>query len=572
MATAAVLCLLSVPAALAAPVYNAQDLVVDLGYGIYQGAHNETTGLNAWKGIRYAAAPIGDLRWRAPSVPAVSRAVVNATTYGTRCPQAGPFNLFGQLDSPSGDEDCLFLNVWAPAVEEGKNLPVLVWIHGGGYGGGSGDLDMSHIVTANDNSFVAVTLQYRLGAFGFLSSAEVEKNGVVNAGILDLAFALQWVQDHISRFGGDVSRVTITGESAGAGATMLLGTAKNGTLGSSLFRGIISASPYLPPQYDFDAPIPTERYESFASHAGCGNSTDTLACLRSKDTVTLQSANIDVNAANFYGTWAFLPVTEPETGFVTTLPSESLFAKRVNGEHLLVGNNANEGPLFVPPINSTDSLRTWLQGAYPYLESTDIDAILAVYPESNVTDTALYATTGLGPVTALDVSQYGAGVQQRAYNLYAEATFVCPAYWMNSAYTRNNRTSHHYQYSVPAALHGDDPNAYFGPAQPNQPDIFTTVFRQIWGGFVRAAKPATAQGISNLTWPAWADDGESRMINLNTTGGVPYQSPQMNGVNVTEFMMPGIQNDFSVVDALSWEGGRGARCDFWKTLASKMSV
>lgn len=334
----------------------------------------------------------------------------------------------------------------------------------------------------------------------------------------------------------------------------------------------MAASPYLPPQYDFDASVPTQKYESFASRAGCGNSTDTLSCLRGKDSVTLQTANTDENVASFYGNWAFLPVTEPDTGFVTTLPSDSLTAKRVNGEHVLVGNNANEGVAFVPSnITSTAALRTWLQGAYPDLDSSDFDAILAAYPASNDTNPDEFATTGLGPVTALDVSQFATGPQQRADNIYAEATFVCPSYWLTSAFTGDNRTAYHYQYSVPGALHGSDVSAYFGPATPNQPPQFTTTFRQIWGGFIEAAKPTTAQGLGDLIWPAWVDDGESRMLNLNTTGGVPFEASQSGiSVNFTEYMEPGIQNDFSVVDALTWEGGRGARCEFWRRIASRV--
>lgn len=183
---------------------------------------------------------------------------MNATAFAPVCPQALPAPFLG-APSPSGSEDCLFLNVYAPNFEDGRKLPVLVWIHGGGYGAGNGQQDMSEIINANGNSFIAVAIQYRvcrqidilrikaniqqLGAFGFLSSTEVEENGVLNAGILDMHFALQWVQDHIGRFGGDVSRVTISGESAGGGGVMLLGIAKNGTLGTSLFSGVSTPRP-----------------------------------------------------------------------------------------------------------------------------------------------------------------------------------------------------------------------------------------------------------------------------------------------------------------------------------------
>jgi carboxylesterase type B len=420
----------------------------------------------------------------------------------------------------------------------------------------------------------------------------VKSNGVVNAGLLDIAFSLEWVQDHIGRFGGDASRVVVSGESAGAGAVMLLSIAQNGTLGTSLFSSvsclfplllslaiqltmhqIVAASPYLPPQYDFDAAVPSQRFRSFSSHAGCANSTDTLACLRLKNSTTLQAANLAENVNGFYGHWAFSPVTEPETGFITTLPSTSLTAKRVNGKHALVGNNANEGAIFVPPtIENGSSLQNWLQGAYPSLTPSDFEHIFDIYPASNSSDTNKYATAGIGFPTALEVSQLATGMQQRANNIYAEATFVCPSYWLTNAFTSQNRTAYHYQYSVPAALHGNDLTAYFGPATPNQPLQFTKVFRHLWGAFIRNSAQAGERKLGNLTWPAWTEHGESRMLNLNTTGGVPYQEPQITGGSVTQFMEPGIQNDFSIVDALTWEGGRGARCEFWRKIANRVPI
>ena len=116
--------------------------------------------------IRFAAPPLGDLRWRAPTAPANSQnGTVNATTFGPQCPQAPPAPSRGVL-SPSSSEDCLFLNVYAPNVDDGSKLPVLVWIHGGGYGAGNGRQDMSAIINANNNSFVAVAIQYRVSKNG----------------------------------------------------------------------------------------------------------------------------------------------------------------------------------------------------------------------------------------------------------------------------------------------------------------------------------------------------------------------------------------------------------------------
>jgi hypothetical protein len=144
----------------------ASNLTVDLGYAIYIGAHNNVTGLNVWKGIRYAAPPTGGLRWQAPQPPLTDREPILATNYGWSCPQTNPA-LVGTLWS-ARSEDCLFLNVWVPDSIKRVNstptskLPVFVSIHGGGYGLGDAATDMSAFMNGNDNGFVVVTIQYRV--------------------------------------------------------------------------------------------------------------------------------------------------------------------------------------------------------------------------------------------------------------------------------------------------------------------------------------------------------------------------------------------------------------------------
>jgi carboxylesterase type B len=117
-----------------------------------------------------------------------------ANAYGPTCPQIGssPPSNSSSIVGNTASEDCLFLNIQAPA--NASNLPVLVWIHGGGYGAGSGRQDFSDLLTTNGNNFVVVAIQYRLGPFGFLASDELFRRGAVNAGLLDQFFALQWVQ------------------------------------------------------------------------------------------------------------------------------------------------------------------------------------------------------------------------------------------------------------------------------------------------------------------------------------------------------------------------------------------
>lgn len=251
-----------------------------------------------------------------------------------------------------------------------------------GYGAGNGRQDLSAIINTNNGSFVGVAIQYRLGAFGFMSSDEIYRKGAVNAGILDQTFALQWVQSYISQFGGDPKSVSISGESAGGGSVMLQTMAYGGTLGTSLFQNAIAASPYLPMQYGYKDWIPSQSYYSFAARVGCmpntayGSSATTIfECLIGKDTTTLQYASSNVSSSGTYGTWGFLPVTDGV--FIQDLPSQQLLEKRVNGQNLLVGNNANEGPAFTPQNITTEAdLVAWLELTFPLFSNDDIAKIL----------------------------------------------------------------------------------------------------------------------------------------------------------------------------------------------------
>lgn len=184
--------------------------------------------------------------------------------------------------------------------------------------------------------------EYRLGAFGFLSSDEIFRYGTVNAGLLDQHFALQWIQNYIHLFGGNASQVTLAGESAGGGSVMLQAMAFGGTLGTSLFENAIAASPWLPQQFGYADFVPTQSYYAFASAVGCfdglaqnNRNTSIFNCLVSKDTDTLQNASNAISGSARYGTWAFLPVTDGR--FIQEAPSQQLLAKRVNGRRMLSG-------------------------------------------------------------------------------------------------------------------------------------------------------------------------------------------------------------------------------------------
>jgi para-nitrobenzyl esterase len=189
--------------------------------------------IHTFKGIRYAAPPIGELRFMPPQKPEKSSARIDATDFGAPCMQmasgstAVPASDFGlQLktvfptptEMKRDNEDCLFLNVWTPATDKGKR-PVMVWFHGGGYAYGSGAwpvYDGDNLSRRGD--VVVVTVNHRLNVFGYLHLAELLGDDYAssgNAGMMDLVMSLEWVRDNIANFGGDPNEVTIMGESGG---------------------------------------------------------------------------------------------------------------------------------------------------------------------------------------------------------------------------------------------------------------------------------------------------------------------------------------------------------------------
>jgi para-nitrobenzyl esterase len=234
-------------------------------------------GVYQFRGIPFAAAPVGPLRWMPPQAPARWQGVRDATQFGNICLQVttlGPF-----AGPANANEDCLYLNVYSPDLHPGEDrlAPVLVWIHGGGnVDGGSNDYDGSKMATQGNT--VVVTINYRLGLLGFMSHPAIDAEGHLfsNYGILDQQAALRWVQKNIRSFGGDPDNVTLGGQSAGC-----VDTESNvmSPLASGLFHRAILQSVVLEP-----TPLATAEAHgvAFAVAAGCGSGTDaaTAACMR----------------------------------------------------------------------------------------------------------------------------------------------------------------------------------------------------------------------------------------------------------------------------------------------------
>ncbi len=247
--------------------------------GPVQGLAAEKSAACVWKGIPYAAPPIGDLRFR-PTRQALPRSgTLDAAQVGMSCMQKETITSGGK--SRGFSEDCLTLNIWSPKTQDSLRLPVMVWFHGGGFQQGSGGYDIYNGARlAGEKNVVVVTINYRLGTLGFLSLPELrseDPNGTTgNYGVLDQIQALKWVRANIKNFGGDPGNVTVFGQSAGG---MSVCTLLVSPLADGLFQKAIPMS--APCEMFFSLEQGYEQGKAVTEAAGCAGP-DLLKCLREK--------------------------------------------------------------------------------------------------------------------------------------------------------------------------------------------------------------------------------------------------------------------------------------------------
>ncbi|KWX56616.1 carboxylesterase/lipase family protein [Mycobacterium sp. NAZ190054] len=316
--------------------------VVDTTNGPVRGVDDGT--VKSWRAVRYAAAPVGELRWRAPRPPQRWSEPVDASGVGPVCPQPTDPKIPIDLGAPQG-EDFLTLNVWTPSgTEAGDDKPVLVWVHGGAYILGSASQPLYHgRALATGGDAVVVTVNYRLGALGFLELSTLggdRDRFATNLGLRDVLAALEWVRDNISAFGGDPGRVTVFGESAGGGiVTSLLAS----PAAAGLFGAAIAQSSPVTSIYDLGrAQRVAERFLDVL-----GARPDDLHRLADAPIEALVSASrtvFDEVPARTPGTLAFAPTVDGDL-----IPDYPVNAARKGLTHpvpLIIGTNKNEAALF----------------------------------------------------------------------------------------------------------------------------------------------------------------------------------------------------------------------------------
>ena len=318
---------------------TADDLVVDTAHGPVRGTDDGS--VRVWKGIRYAAAPAGELRWRPPQPPPRWSEPADASRVGPVCPQPTDPRIPIDLGAPQGD-DCLSLNVWASSdTGAGAGKPVMVWVHGGAYILGSSAQPLYHgRALASSGEAVIVTVNYRLGALGFLDLSEFGDGFATNIGLRDVLFALQWVRDNIAGFGGDPNRVTVFGESAGAGIITTLLTSPAAT---GLFDAAIAQSSPATSLYDRDR----ARRVAGLFLDELGMRPDEAARLTSVPTAAVLAASkrvFDDIPVRTPGTLAFAPIIDGD--LVPGQPVQLARAGRSHPVPLIIGTNKHEAALF----------------------------------------------------------------------------------------------------------------------------------------------------------------------------------------------------------------------------------
>ncbi len=337
--------------------------------------------IRVYKGIPYAAPPVGNLRWKAPQPAKKWDGVKAFDQFGNACPQS-PYPAtslyFNQAEKMS--EDCLCLNVWTGAKKANEKRPVMVWIHGGALTRGSSSISFYDGAALAAKGVILVSINYRLGPLGYFShpalSAESKRNTSGNYGILDQIAALQWVQRNITAFGGDPNRVTIFGESAGSWSVCSLVASP---LAKGLFHRAIgeSGGVFSPMQF-----LQEKRYgiisaeetgKALAQSLGVNDGVNALQELRSKSAEELIAA-FDKSGGSARGI---------VDGYVFPEEVYSIFAKgKQNNVPVIVGSNANEGNSLIPPTMVPKTLtgyKAYLKNRYGAMT----EDFLKVYPAAS---------------------------------------------------------------------------------------------------------------------------------------------------------------------------------------------
>ncbi len=445
-------------------------------------------GCERYAGIRYAKPPVGDLRFRAPQPVGPWPGVYEATTFGPSGPQPPPMpGSFITEAELRTDEDCLFLNVYTPKADGGRR-PVMVWIHGGAYTIGSGDMyGGSTLVRRGD--VVVVTLNYRLGVLGWLALDHLDSSlaGSGNNGVRDQILALRWVRDNIGSFGGDPDNVTVFGESAGGGSiAALLGAAEADGL---YHKAIIQSGPVaIAPPYKPDM-------LTTALLAALGEPEGGIEAFRRADPTRLIQAQTDIGAIDQMGRDRDHAIDGSGAGLrpsvdgvvVHASPIQVVTARGDRNVPLLIGSNQDEGTLFsmLLPTDITD------------------EEIIAALPET-ITDPAVladwYADRSTGRRLIID--------------LMTDSIFLIPSLRLADAQAATPAPVWVYMFTWKTPVFG----GFLGATHALElPFVWGQLESTLWRAFVGDSPPLSLATAMQDAWIAFARTGDP-----NSPGAVAW--------------------------------------------------
>lgn len=455
--------------------------------------------VQVFKGIPYAKPPMGELRWREPAKPESWDGIRDCFEFGNACPQKSQamMNAIPQMaiNAPQS-EDCLYLNVWRPISAKTEKLPVMVWIHGGGYTMGAASQPLYDGESLARNGVIFVSINYRLGSFGFMAhpalSQESSRGVSGNYGILDQIESLRWVQRNIAAFGGDPNRVMIFGESAGGGSVLCLMVAPEA---KGLFHAAVAQSA---PEMSLASLRSSTGNRTSAEEQGLelvqkfGLPKDaTLQQMRQLDaeTLTNSSPNLEVDTKLTLDMIGIsLPIAPIVDGVVIPALPNSLFAaNKAHRVPLVIGNTRDEMTLFLMQTPFPKEVGQYEQVATKNFGQLSSE-VLAAYPASD-----------------------SKGIRSAVLQLTGDIVFGSQARHAARLHARNGNPTYRYIFScgskqfplnLAGAHHGCEIPYLFGqPANPNEADLRTSVVVQnYWVNLARSGDP---NGKELPEWPKY---------------------------------------------------------------------
>ncbi|ESZ89724.1 putative extracellular lipase [Sclerotinia borealis F-4128] len=485
------------------------------------------TTVETFAGIPFAKPPVGALRLKPPQPITSALGIVKATTQAASCPQfffsdtingAIPTSALGLLlNTPifqqvlNAGEDCLYLNIQRPAgTTASSKLPVLFWIFGGGFElGGTSMYDGSSWVAesvAEGKPIIFVAVAYRVGGFGFLPGAEILADGSANLGLLDQRLGLEWVADNIAAFGGDPTKVTIWGESAGAISVfdqMVLYGGDNTYKGKSLFRGAIMNSGSLIPADPVDCPKGQIVYDTVVASAGCSAASDTLACLRGVSYQTLLHATNSVPGLLSYSSVALSYLPRPDGTALTKSPDLLLSSGAWAKVPFIIGDQEDEGTIFAlfqSNISTTAQLATYLSDFFFHnAPASVITGLLDTYPNNFISGSPF--RTLLLNNWYPQFKRLAAILGDLTFTLTRRAFLQTALKVAPTVPSWSYLSSYDYGTPILGTFHGSDILQVFNGIRP---DYAARASKAYYLSFVNTLNPNNGTSKAYAEWPQWS--------------------------------------------------------------------